>query len=194
MAIALAFSAGAMAENMSKDQYASMKDGIVAQYKTAKSACGSFSANARDICMAQANGNENVAKAELEARYKPSVEATYDVRTARADAAYAIAREKCDDLAGNAKDVCVKTAKADEVAAKADAGAQMKISIANEKAAGAASTAYNKANETSAEARKDAAADKRDAEFALAKQKCDAYAGDAKSSCMNDAKARFGKS
>ncbi|MNC96470.1 hypothetical protein D3C83_138490 [compost metagenome] len=55
------------------------------------------------------------------------------------------------------------------------------------------SEANNQAGEKGAAARKDAAADKRDADYAVAKEKCDAFAGDAKSSCMNDAKARYGK-
>lgn len=34
------------------------------------------------------------------------------VQEAKATSAYATAREKCDDQSGNAKDVCVKQAKA----------------------------------------------------------------------------------
>jgi hypothetical protein len=45
------------------------------------------------------------------------------VRTAKADAAYELAKEKCDDLSGNAKDVCQKDAKAAQASAKADAKA-----------------------------------------------------------------------
>jgi hypothetical protein len=41
---------------------------------------------------------------------------------------------------------------------------------------------------------KDAAKDKRDAAYAVAKEKCDAFSSDAKSNCINEAKARFGKS
>ena len=182
IAIALAFSAGAVAQTLSKDQYQSGKDGIAADYKAAKASCGSLSGNANDICTAQASGREKVAKAQLEAEYKPSLNARYAVRIARADADYSVAREKCDDKAGNVKDVCVQEAKAAAVAAKADAKAWMTTANANEAAA-----------EKGADARKDAASDKRDADYAVAKEKCEALAGDAKSSCMNEAKARFGK-
>lgn len=51
-----------------------------------------------------------------------------------------------------------------------------------------------KANEKVTDARKDAAADKRDAEYSMAKVKCDALAGDAKELCMYETKARYGKS
>ena len=43
------------------------------------------------------------------------------VTIAKAEADYRVAKEKCDDSAGNAKDVCLKEAKAAEAAAKAEA-------------------------------------------------------------------------
>jgi len=60
----------------------------------------------------RSQGKEKVAKAELEARYKPSEKNRYQARVAQADADYSVAKEKCDDKAGNEKDVCVKEAKA----------------------------------------------------------------------------------
>ena len=115
------------------------------------------------------------------------------MRVARADADYSVSIEKCDDMAGNVKDVCVKEAKAAAVAAKADAKAQMKTTNANKEAAATSAGASNKAREQGAEARKDAASDKRDADYAVAKEKCDGFAGDAKTNCLNQANARFGK-
>jgi hypothetical protein len=44
------------------------------------------------------------------------------------------------------------------------------------------------------EARKDAAIDKSDAGYAVAREKCDPLAGIAKDQCVADAKARYGKS
>ena len=84
--------------------------------------------------MAEAKGKEKVAKAELEARNKPSDKARYAVSIAKAEADYAVAKEKCDDKAGNDKTVCVKEAKAAETRAKADAKAQMKTSDASKPA------------------------------------------------------------
>ena len=106
------------------------------------------------------------------AAFKGTDKAATDALIARADAEYAVAKEKCDDFAGNAKDVCVKEAKATFTKAKVDAKANGKVSVV----------------------RKDAAQEKRDANFAVAKERCDALAGDAKTQCVNDAKARFGKS
>lgn len=193
VAIGLVFSAGAVAQNLSKEGYAAGKQDIAAESKSAMAACGTLSGNAKDICKAGASGKEKVAKAELEAQYKPSNDNSYKVRIARADADYSVAKERCDDRAGNVKDVCVKEAKAAEVAAKADATAWLKTATANEKAAATSAKANNKASDAGADARKDAALNKRDADYAVAKEKCDVFASDAKSNCINEAKARFGK-
>lgn len=122
-AIALAFSTGAMAQNLSKDDYKAGKDKIAAEYKSAKAGCGSLKANAKDVCMAEAKGKEKVAKAELEASYKPGDKTRQAVGMAKAEADYAVAKEKCDDKAGNDKKSCVKEAKTAEASAKAAAKA-----------------------------------------------------------------------
>lgn len=194
IAIGLCFSTGAMAQSMSKETYKSGKSAIAADYKSARVACKAVSGNARDICKAEAGGNRKVAKAELEAKFKPSHDTRYQVRVARADADYGVAREKCDDLAGNVKDVCVKEAKAVSVTAKADAKTQLKVSEANFDAAATSAKAMRKANDQGIDARTDAAADKRNADYAVAIEKCDGLAGDAKSDCVKAAKVRFGKS
>jgi len=180
-AVCLAFASTAVMaqQSMSKAEFKAGRDAIAADYKSAKEACKSLSGNAEDICKAQASGNEKVAKAELDARNRPSINASYKARTVRADADYNVAKEKCDDSAGNAKDVCIKEAKAVSVAAKADARVRMK---SNEGAQGAA------------DARSDARNDKRDADYAVAIEKCDSLAGDAKSGCVTEAKKHFGKS
>jgi hypothetical protein len=194
IAIGLALSFGATAQSMSKDEFKASTAAIVAEAKSARVSCGSLSANAKDVCMAEANGKEKVAKAELAARYKPSDKAGYESRLAKAQADYSVAREKCDDKAGNDKDVCVEEAKAAETRAKADAKAQMKVSQANKAAKETSGEARMKAEGQGADARKAAAEEKRDADYAVAKEKCDVYAGGAKDYCVNQAKTRFGKS
>lgn len=183
LAVGLAFSAGAMAQSMAKDDYKAGKEQIAAQYKAEKAACNSFSGNAKDVCVAEAKGREKVAKADLEANYKPSVNSRYKARVVAAETAYSIAKERCDDKGGTAKDVCVKEAKAVQTTAKADAKAQMKVADANVVA-----------RDKGAEARKDAAATANDAQYGVAKEKCDAYAGEAKDHCLAQAKKNFGKS
>jgi hypothetical protein len=166
-----------------RDAYKAEKDRIEADYKAAKEACNKLSGNAEDVCKAEAKGKERVAEADLDARNAGTAQARSNARVARAEAAYLVAREKCDDLAGNAKDVCVKEAKAAETKAKADAKADRKVADARKDAA-----------ERSTDARKDAAETKRDADYRVAVERCDSLAGDSKDACVRDAKARFGKS
>lgn len=121
----LAFSAGSagvMAEHqMPYDVYKADLDRIEREYEVDKERCDSLDDNAEDICLAEAKGKEEVAKADLEARYKPSRKARYQVDAAKAEADFRVAKEKCDDKDGNAKDVCVEEAKAAKAAAIADA-------------------------------------------------------------------------
>ena len=193
LAVSLLFSASAIAQGISKNDYSATKDKIAAMYKSEKAACATLSGNPKDICIVEAKGKEKVARAELEASYKPTRKSHYQSRVAKAEANYAVANERCDDMTGNAKDVCRKEAKAAEIAAKADATVQMKTSDADATASKESAEARNKAKAETTDARKDAAEDKRDAQYAVAKEKCDALAGSAKDSCLVDAKARFGK-
>ncbi len=118
-AITLAFSNGALAENLSKAEYKADKAKIASEYKSASAACSSSTDNAKDICMVEAKGKQKVATAELDARNKPGAKANKAVNTAKADADYALAKEKCDDKAGQDKSACVKEAKAAQAHAKA---------------------------------------------------------------------------
>ncbi len=188
------FSAAATAGTMSKSEYKSAKEDIQAEYKSSKAGCHSFSGNAKDICQVEAKGKENVAMAELAEKNRPGPKAHFDVRMAIADAGYAAAKEKCDDLAGNAQDVCVKEAKAAHTSAKADAETQRTTAAANKTASDKSAKARGEENKEIFDARQDAAADKRNADYKVAVEKCDALAGTTKEVCMGDAKARYGKS
>ena len=162
----------AYATTLTKADYKAGKTRISADYKVDKAACASHTANAKDICMQEAKAKEKVALAELEYGYTGKVADRNKVLVVKAETAYAVAKERCDDQAGNAKDVCVKEAKAVETKALADAKMGKQIG----------------------EAKKDAAADKLDADYKVAIEKCDALSGDAKSGCVASAKAKFGKS
>ena len=162
----------AQAANISKDEYKAGKDRISAAYKTDKKTCDSLSGNAKDVCVEEAKGKEKVAKAELEYSYTGKAADQNKVLKAKAEAEYAVAKEKCDDKAGNEKDVCVKEARAAETHALADAKAGKQVN----------------------EAKTDATKDKQDADYKAAAAKCDALAGDAKNSCISAAKTKYGKS
>ena len=172
-----------LAASMSHAEYAAKKDQISAEYKADKAACDKLDGNNKDICVEKAKGKEKVAKAEAAAGYENTPKARENLRLARADATYEVAKEKCDDLAGNAKDVCVKEAKASYTKAKADAKVDRVATDANHDAA-----------QKTASAKREAADDKRDADYKVAVEKCDSLAGAAKDSCVKNAKMKFGKS
>lgn len=196
LAITLAFalSTPVLAEGrMSKADYKAAQEKITAEFKAARASCGSLSGNPRDLCNIEAKGKESVSNAELDASYRPSAKANYEVLVAKAEAGHALAKERCDDLAGNAKDVCLKEAKSAEVTAIANAQVQMKTSDANATANTKSSEARSKAEDKKSEARQEASADKRDAQYGVAKEKCDSYAGNAKDRCLEQAKQAAGK-
>jgi hypothetical protein len=168
---------------MTKDNYTMAKTNADAQYKTDKDACSSLKGNAKDICVAEAKGKDSVAKADAEAAYENTPKARQNARVAHAQASYNVAIEKCDDVTGNRKDVCVKEAKAELVKGKANAKVDRVVSDTRHDAA-----------VKQADASKDANADKRDAEYKVAIEKCDAQAGPAKDTCVSNAKAQYGKS
>lgn len=169
---ALAVGSASFAATMSKEDYRARKVQISDTYKADKKACGSLAGNAKDICTEEAKGKEKVARAEVEYQYTGKPRDAEKLAKAKADAVYEVAKERCDDLAGNPKDVCLKEAKAARVSVKVDA----------------------KATKDVATSRTDAADEKRDAQYKVAAEKCDALSGDPKTSCLNAAKARYGKS
>ena len=161
----------AQAANQSKDEYKASKTRISADYKAAKTACASQAGNAKDICQEEAKANEKVALAENEYSYTGKVADERKVRTVKADTSYAVAKERCDDLSGNPKDVCVKEAKAVHIKALAD------VKLAKQ----------------TTEAQHDSMDAKSDADYKVAAEKCDAMSGDPKASCITAAKAKYGK-
>jgi len=168
---------------ISKEAYDTAIRNAETQYKIDKDACASRSGNAKDICLAEASGREKVAKADAEAAYKATPKAREDARVARAEATHDVAKQRCDDRTGNAKDVCVK--EADAALAKVKADARVDRVAADTKDDSAAKQA---------DARRKAEEDKRDADYKVAIEKCDALSGSAKSTCVSEAKLRYGKS
>ena len=167
---------------MNAADYKASKNTVYTKYTADKLACKSLAGNTKDICMEEAKGQEKIGKAELEENYQPSEKHRFEVRMANANSTYAVAKEKCDDLAGNVKDVCRKEASSAFVTAKADAKV---VEKSNE--------AKTTAREKTADVRKEAAEDKSDAAYAVAMQKCDALAMDAKANCVKQAKTYYGK-
>jgi hypothetical protein len=161
----------AYAQGMAKADYEQRKDRVAAEYKVDKAACSKQAGNAADICKAEAKGKDRVALADLKHAYSGKAADLTKLQEAKAHAAYEVAEEKCDDLAGQPKDVCVQEAKAAKVKALADA----------------------KMGKEVRESRRDASQEKMDADYKVAIEKCDALSGAGKSDCVSAAKRQFGK-
>ncbi len=165
----LAFSSGTYAAG-DKTAYDSAKGSAKSTYEAGKAKCDALNGNAKDICVAEAKAARTRVDEEAEAAYKNTPKAREHAIDEIAEADYKVAKERCDDKKGNDKDVCVKVAKAAMVKAKADA----------------------KATRVSTSAKMDASKDKREADYKVAAEKCDALSGDAKTACVKNAKAKYG--
>ncbi|MET3446647.1 hypothetical protein C0Q88_02170 [Ralstonia pickettii] len=94
----------------------------------------------------------------------------YDNAVKQADANYKAAKDKCDAMKGNDRDVCRAQAKGDYNVAKANAMVERDGTEA---------------------ARNRAAKEKAEADYDVAKTKCDAMKGNEKDTCVKDAKAAY---
>lgn len=166
--LGLAAAAGALVMTMAahaegnKAVYEQARSTAKAEYDAARQQCKSLAGNAKDVCVAEAKLARTRAEAQAEAIYKATPEARREAADDAADAQYELARERCDDKGGNARDVCMKDARAAYEGAKADA----------------------RADEAAAEARQDAAKDKRAAMREAQAERCDTLAGEAKDACL----------
>lgn len=152
---------------MTANEMTQAKAQIDANFQTDKAGCAAMKGNTKDVCHEEAKAKEKVARADLAFRHSGTMEDSRKLTTVKAETAYAVAKEKCDDWSGNAKDVCVKEAKAVEVKALAD----------------------NEMGKAMGEARREANDEKREANYKVAAERCDAMAGEAKANCMTTAKA-----
>jgi hypothetical protein len=115
VALAACMGAGGLAlagGTTAKDAYKSSRERIAAQAKAERKACERLQGNAHDLCDAQAKGREQVARAQLEAKFKPSPETEKLAKNARADAAYQVAKVRCEaGPRGSARERCLEVAK-----------------------------------------------------------------------------------
>ena len=157
------------ATSMSKRTYEGAKDDIKATYHAAHESCEQQSGNAKDVCMESVKGQEKVALAYLEYHYTGKEKDRLKLHEAKYEARYEVAKEKCDDLSGDAKDVCVRDAKTQRDKAKAT----------------------NKLDKEVTEAFSDAEVAMMKADYKLAKEKCEAKSGEAKDICEASLSSRF---
>ena len=161
----------AQADTVSKPYYKASKTRISETYKADKTACKSLASNAKDICKEEAKAKEKMARAELEFSYTGKASDQVKILVVKAETVYEVAKERCDEQTGNAKDICKQEAKA----AKKKALADLKM------------------NQDITKAKKTDASEIMDADYKVAIEKCDGLAGEAKTGCVTLAKGKFGK-
>ena len=111
----------AVAAPMTPGEYEAARARIASDYQADRQKCGTRHGNAADMCIARAHGAQAVAKAELKALHEPSPRANYEAALARAQAAYANAREECDNKDGAARKSCRREAEATRDRSRAEA-------------------------------------------------------------------------
>jgi hypothetical protein len=159
----------AWAQIITKAEYEEGKTRINAAYDQEKKACSKLSGNQEDVCKVEAKANREAGLADLDASLKGTLDARISAEEEKVNGIYDIAKEKCDDYNGDAKDLCLTKAKADRNTGMANV----------------------KANRKTMEARQEAAEKKMESDYEVALKKCDSYAGNVKDSCKDKAKADY---
>lgn len=164
-------STASFAQTMAQSDFTAAKSAIKADYKVDSTACASAKGNAKDICKEQAKGKEKVALAELDFKRSGTDKDNSKVAVAKADSAYAVAKEMCDDKSADAKSLCKTESKATHTKALAESKMVKKVG----------------------EAKADEKQDVNSANYKVASEKCDSLAGDAKTACVTSAKTKYNK-
>lgn len=120
-ALALGFTGAVQAQSKAdRKVHNADEERIESEFKAAKERCDAMQGNRKDVCVAEAKAKERVAKAENDAKNaKDRTQAQAKVEGVKADAAYDVARQRCQEKKGNEKDVCMKDAKVRHDRAKA---------------------------------------------------------------------------
>lgn len=108
---------------MTRQDYDGARQEMDSQTRSALAQCRSLEGAARALCRATARADERVRRAELEARYRGTVESESEVRLARVRAAFEVARAQCNERTGEARSACLTSARSERARALADARA-----------------------------------------------------------------------
>ncbi|AKU24157.1 BON domain-containing protein [Massilia sp. MB5] len=102
----------AVAQNADSSAYKAAHDKATSDYKAAKDKCSdTLSGNAKDVCQEEAKVARARAESDAVAQHKNNKRDLEKAHKKVAEAEYDLAKEKCDDLSGDAKSACVSQAK-----------------------------------------------------------------------------------
>lgn len=174
LAAALGWTGVAAAQQPAPDRdaaYQQAMDGAEAVFDAAKARCDAVAGIPHEICVADARATRVRTEEEAGAARKNTLAAYTQARMRIASAFHERDKTRCNAVVGNDREVCLRQAKATLVAIQADARADRKA----------------------IEARLDARDAKIDAEYRVALQRCDAFAGEVKDGCVSTARTTYGK-
>lgn len=92
---------------------------IEQQHEMALKKCDALKDNAKKICEAEADGQKSVAEAQVRVMERNSPKNRLRLAEVRADAEFEVAKARCDDQVGEAKEACRRNAKATRDKARA---------------------------------------------------------------------------
>jgi hypothetical protein len=132
------------------------------------------------VCRAEAGAEDRIARAELDAQYRPSAKARHHALVVAADSRHVVARLRCDGHVGVARTDCIVQAASDRSLARADAIARLRVAEANAKA-----------SEQADEDREEAASDTFAARYAAARLQCDGYVAKLRELCLQQTRDHY---
>ena len=156
-----------------------------AGFAMAKEKCDALSGDEKNSCMSDARtrpASADTTRSNMSANASMNaMQTNSDMRGSakpgKSDADLAVAKQKCDALPGDAKNNCMT---------------DLMLRFGRSAPSNPDGSGMN-ANQRGGDGRQSDKPGKSDAELAVAKQKCDALPGDAKSNCMTDLTLRFGR-
>ena len=179
-AAGLAFCTAATAQVFSRNDYQAREQVIAKRYRAAQAACAPLAGHRADVCLAEAQAEERITRADLEAHYRPSAKARHHALIVAADSRHAVARVRCEERTGVARTSCVAAATEIRTAARDQARAQLQ-----------AAEAKARATEQSDEDREEAGSDTFAARYSAALLQCDGYVTRIRERCLAQTREHF---
>ena len=87
---------GVNAQSMNKDKYVALNENIKLEYQASKKRCEPLTKSDASFCQLKAEAARNIARAELEADFKPTIQNRYNANMIEASANYAVASKQCE--------------------------------------------------------------------------------------------------
>ncbi len=162
----------AQASTLTRDDYNAEKTRIESEYRAGDLRCGVLAGHAKDQCVQEATFNEKVALANLEYRYTGAKSDERKYVTVKAEADYAVAKEKCEVRTGSDKAMCMKEARSAQAKSLPDVKT-------GKEAGNSGGNAAKKAQGP---------------DYEVALKRCDTFDGETKTACIISVKAKFGRS